>query len=498
MWAIYGDDEEAKSPLDYVIKEKFILAWQKYSATIEKYAIVELPNSAYYNDMETHFASEGGGAWQGTFMTSVVDGSLTESTRHRVQFVEVMASDAIPSKLVIGLTETALTTPCSDLEDDDDIFAGGSAVKYVGPGAPETDNGDVPTEPSDDDEENSDGNDENSDGNDENSDGNGENSDGNGSSGGSESDGNGGSGGGTGRLGDQNDKRRALLQACNPAQSSLLSKIWDEAAHIYFGGGWLGHHLQQSGMDKSPYSRAEEYGRLFGTMEGEGLNRVSKAAAFIMDAFNSRVSSASVATIRKHVMVTYAQMLIHKLYELDLELAKEKPNANKWSEFQAQGSVAWRILQPVAASNAAGRSANKDVSDLSSVFFIRKSVPDNNVPPSGLSPSRFCFAKEKLPGMLGLNSTDLGELEGTDCLCSGGKTVGECTATGGSAPALAEVDGDSDFPAAASAGGILGGGAVLVAGLAAGLLAREKRRAVARAAADDDATDDAGVEGDRV
>ena len=475
LWKIYkGRDTPG---YDYEIKDILILAWQMYSAHIEKYAIVQLPNSAYYNDMATHFASEGGGAWQGTFMTSVMDGSLTESIRHRKEFIEFMASDAIPSKLVIGLAETALTTPCSSLEDDDDIFAGSSAVKYVGPDAPETDNGGLPSET-----DYSDGSE----------------SDGSEGSGGSESDGSEGSGG-SGRLGDKNDKRRALLQACNPAQSSLLSKIWDEAAHIYFGGGRLGHHLQQSGMDKSPYSRAEEYGRLFGTMEGEGLNRVSKAAAFIMDAFNSRVSSASVATIRKHVMATYAQILIHKLYELDLELAKEKPDVKKWPQLQAQGSVAWRILQPVAASNAADRSANEDVSDLSSVFFIRKSEPDNNVPPSGLSPSRFCFAKEKLPGMLGLKSTDLGELEGTHCLlCSGGKAVGECVAKGNSASALTGVDGDSEPPAGAAAGGILGGGAVLVAGLAAGLLAREKRRAAARAAADDDATDDAGVEGDRV
>ena len=291
-----------------------------------------------------------------------------------------------------------------------------------------------------------------------------------------------GGGGGSGGGDDGSDdgkRRRSLLECPTAAQSTLLSKIWDEAAFVYSGGGWQGHHQVVPGYDFTPYARAEEYGRLFGTMEGPA----SKANAFIMDAFRARTSADNAATIRKHILVTYAQMTIERAHRLDAELAVAEPDEEAWALTQAEGWTAWRVLEPlVAQSNATAAD------EVAAMLQPSARAPASNAsPPASLAPSRYCYLKAQLPGMLGLSAADIGELRSASCLCGGGPAVGECApapapaAPAAPAPAAAEED-SGPSAAGPAAGGILGGGAVLVGALAAALLARE-RRGRARAAA---------------
>ena len=397
------------------IAEWFEKAWREYSLTMEKFATELFPLSSYNQAAATHFASEGGGAWIDTFMKRALAGSYVKDTRACTAMVTAGAQDALPIKLVLGLVETSAATPCSELDDDDDLFKGSAAAKYNGPNAA------IP--------------------------------------------------------GANNDKRRrSLLQCSTAAQSTLLSKIWDEAAFLYFGGGWQGHHLVTSGFDFTPYARAEELGRQFGTMEGPS----SKANAFIMDAFRARTSADNAAIIRKHILVTYTQMSIERAHRLDAELASEKPDEKVWALTQAEGWTAWRILAPLAAQNNAAAA-----DEITAMFHPSTAgQASNESPPSSLAPSRYCFVKAQLPGMLGLSAEDIGELHGDWCLCGGGAAVGECGARPAPASPQSSAAEDSGPSAAGpAAGGILGGGAVLVGALAAALLARERRRAGAGAAA---------------
>ena len=431
-------------------------AWREYSLTIEKFASMgpeTFPHSAYYQAASARFPSEAGEdgvlrSWLDVFIKGALSGNAVSDARARVAAVQVGVQDLIPATLVLGLVETSAVTPCSELDEDDDLFKGagcmysGAGCMYSGPG-----DGGVAFRPA-----------------------------------GGEDGGGGGGGGGSGGGDDGSDdgkRRRSLLECPTAAQSTLLSKIWDEAAFVYSGGGWQGHHQVVPGYDFTPYARAEEYGRLFGTMEGPA----SKANAFIMDAFRARTSADNAATIRKHILVTYAQMTIERAHRLDAELAVAEPDEEAWALTQAEGWTAWRVLEPlVAQSNATAAD------EVAAMLQPSARAPASNAsPPASLAPSRYCYLKAQLPGMLGLSAADIGELRSASCLCGGGPAVGECApapapaAPAAPAPAAAEED-SGPSAAGPAAGGILGGGAVLVGALAAALLARE-RRGRARAAA---------------
>jgi len=412
LWNIWRGGYAPGTPQS--IAQWFEMAWREYSLTMEKFAKELFPLSSYHQAAAERFASEGGGAWIDTFMKQALGATRVKDPRACVALVNAGVQDALPAKIVLGLVETSVVTPCSELDDDDDLFKGDGASEYQGPNS---DNG-------------------------------------------------------------LDKRRRSLLQCSTAAQSTLLSKLWDEAAHVYFGSGWQGHHFQPSGFDFTPYARAEEVGRQFGTMEWPA----SKANAFIMDAFRARTSADNAATIRKHILVTYTQMSIERAHRLDAELAAEEPDEKVWAVTQAEGWTAWRILEPLAAQT------NAAVADEITAMFHPSTAghASNESPPASLAPSRYCFVKAQLPGMLGLSAEDIGELHGAWCLCGGGAAVGECGArpaeAGASAGASAGAEDSGPSAAGPVAGGILGGGAVLVGALAAALLARERRRTGAGAA----------------
>ena len=185
FWDIWRDGVAPGT--DIAIAIAFQQAWREYSQTIEKFASMgpeSFPLSSYYQAAEVRFASEGGEAWLDTFIKGALSGKAVSDARARVAAVQVGVQDVIPATLVLVLVETSVVTPCSELDDDDDLFKGDGASMYTGPG--------------------------------------------------------GGGGGGGDDGSDDGKRRRSLLECPTAAQSTLLSKIWDEAAFVYSGGGVAG------------------------------------------------------------------------------------------------------------------------------------------------------------------------------------------------------------------------------------------------------------------
>ena len=102
-------------------------------------------HSAYYQAASARFPSEAGEdgvlrSWLDVFIKGALSGNAVSDARARVAAVQVGVQDLIPATLVLGLVETSAVTPCSELDEDDDLFKGagcmysGTGCMYSGPG----------------------------------------------------------------------------------------------------------------------------------------------------------------------------------------------------------------------------------------------------------------------------------------------------------------------------------------------------------------------------